>query len=172
MNNLIPYLTKEEISDIIEKIASRISNDYQNETPVVLGVLNGAFMFTADLVRRLNIPVKVDFVGVSSYGSDTCTSGKVELCKALSLSIENEHVIVVEDIVDTGLSLTYLIDYLKTFKPKSVKICSLLEKRERQEKKIKIDYLGHVVTQGFLVGYGLDFDGKYRELPAIFHMNA
>ncbi len=168
MSELIPVLKKDDIDKIITDVARRISCDYQDRELVVVGILKGAFIFLADLVRRLTIPVKIDFVGVSSYGSDTSSSGKIRLTKEIETDIKDKDVLIVEDIVDTGLTLSYLIDYIKSFKPKTVKICSLIDKQERRKIKINVDYACHVVEKGFLVGYGIDYAENYRNLPEIF----
>jgi hypoxanthine phosphoribosyltransferase len=119
---------------------------------------------------NLSIPVQVDFIRVASYGSDTSSSGSINLTKAVEIDVKNKDVLVVEDIVDTGLTLSYIIDYLKSFKPKTVKVCTLLDKRQRRQANVKIDYACHVVTEGFLVGYGLDYDEDYRDLSEIYHL--
>ena len=114
--------------------------------------------------------MQIDFVRLASYGSDTASSGKVQLTKEIELDLRNRHVLVVEDIVDSGMTIAYLLDYLRQFRPESVKVCAFIDKTERREVEIPIDYVGHVVDHGFLVGYGLDFDDKYRALPEIFHL--
>lgn len=169
MPELIPVLGKNEIQNIVAQVARKISYDYQDQELVLIGVLKGAFIFLSDLVRHLSIPVKVDFVGVSSYGSGT-TSGSIHLTKKVEIDLTNKDVLVIEDIVDTGLTLTYIVDYLKTLSPKNIKICALLDKRERRCQTIKIDYTCHVVLEGFLVGYGLDYNENYRELAEVYHL--
>jgi hypoxanthine phosphoribosyltransferase len=119
---------------------------------------------------NLSIPVQVDFIRVASYGSDTSSSGRINLTKAIEIDVKSKDVLVVEDIVDTGLTLSYIIDYLKSFQPKTVKVCTLLDKRQRRQANVKIDYACHIVTEGFLVGYGLDYDEDYRDLPEIYHL--
>lgn len=170
MPDLTPVLQKEEIDEAVAKLAYRISTDFENHQLVLVGVLKGAFIFLADLIRHLTIPVKVDFVRIASYGSETSTSGTIRLTKKLEIDIEDKDVLIIEDIVDTGLSLTYLVEHLKSFKPKTVGICTLIDKRERREIDIQIDYAGHIVKKGFLVGYGLDYAEEYRNLPAVYDL--
>ena len=169
MAELIPVLTQDDIETLVAAMASRISSDYQNRNLVLIGVLKGAFIFISDLVRQLSIPVEIDFIRVLSYGSGVSSSGNIQLTKDIETDIKNKDVLIVEDIVDTGLTLKYLIDYLKTYHPKTVGVCTLLDKHERREVDVKIDYIGHTVSEGFLVGYGLDYDEDYRYLPGIFH---
>jgi hypoxanthine phosphoribosyltransferase len=170
MPNLIPVLTKEEIDTAVSKIAGKISTDYKGCHLVLIGVLKGAFIFLSDLIRQLTIPVKVDFVGLSSYGAHTSASGSIHLTKDIEIDLKNTDVLIIEDIIDTGLSLTYLVDHIKKFDPKSVKICALLDKHERRKADINIDYVGHVIEKGFLVGYGLDFAEKFRNLPEVYYL--
>ena len=170
MPELIPVLKKSEINNMVAQVARRISSDYQDHELILIGVLKGAFVFLSDLMLNLSIPVQVDFIRVASYGSDTSSSGRINLTKAVEIDVKNKDVLVVEDIVDTGLTLSYIIDYLKSFKPKTVKVCTLLDKRQRRQANVKIDYACHIVTEGFLVGYGLDYDEDYRDLPEIYHL--
>jgi hypoxanthine phosphoribosyltransferase len=170
MAELIPVLTQNDIDTLVAAMARRISSDYQDRDLVLIGVLKGAFVFISDLVRQLSIPVKIDFIRVLSYGSGHSSSGNIQLTKDIETDIKNKDVLIIEDIVDTGLTLKYLIDYLKTYHPKTVRACTLLDKHERREVDVKIDYIGHTVTEGFLVGYGLDYDEDFRYLPGIFHL--
>jgi len=170
MPELIPVLKKNDINNMVAQVARRISSDYQDHELILIGVLKGAFVFLSDLMLNLSIPVQVDFVRVASYGSDTSSSGRINLTKAIEIDVKNKDVLVVEDIVDTGLTLSYIIDYLKSFNPKTVKVCALLDKRQRRQANVKIDYACHIVTEGFLVGYGLDYDEDYRDLPEIYHL--
>lgn len=167
---LIPVLTENEIKLKVADVGQRISNDYQGRELVVIGVLKGAFVFLSDLIRKLTIPVTVDFIGVSSYGAETFSSGKIRLTKDVSVDLKEKHVLIVEDIVDTGLTLSFLVDYLQSFRPGSVKICAFIDKAERREVEVHVDYCCYQVREGFLVGYGLDFKEKYRELPEIYHL--
>ncbi|MDY6790650.1 MAG: hypoxanthine phosphoribosyltransferase [Thermodesulfobacteriota bacterium] len=170
MPEFIPVLKKDDIGKMVADIARKISMDYKDRDLVLIGVLKGSFVFLSDLMRNLSIPVKVDFVGISSYSDKTSSSGKIQLTKSIDIDIKNKNVLVVEDIVDSGLTLAWLIDYLKSFKPDTVNICALIDKRERRETHIQIDYSGHVVQEGFLIGYGLDYAEDYRNLPEIYHL--
>ena len=170
MPELIPVLRQEEIAESTAAIARQISSDYEGRPLVLVGVLKGAFIFLADLVRRLTIPVQVDFIRAASYGSGATSSGKIKLTKDLDLDIAGKDVLVVEDIVDSGLTLAYLLDRLKEYKPATLGVCTLLDKRERRQAEVKVDYACHTIEKGFLVGYGLDYDEAYRELPAIYHL--
>ncbi len=170
MPELIPVLSKNDIDKMVSRVARKISSDYQNQELVLIGILKGAFVFLSDLVRHLTIPVKLDFIRVCSYGSSALSSGNIRLTKEIEIDINNKNVLIVEDIVDTGLTLSYLIDYLKTFNPKTVKICALINKHERRNANIKIHYACHDVTEGFLVGYGLDYNEDYRYLAGIYHL--
>ncbi|RPH52795.1 MAG: hypoxanthine phosphoribosyltransferase [Desulfobacteraceae bacterium] len=170
MPELIPVIKKDEIESKIVDIARRISNDYKDSELILVGILKGAFVFMSDLMRRLTIPVQIDFICASSYGSGTSNSGDIKLTKELGIDICNKDVLIVEDIIDTGSTLLYLIEYLKSFGPKSISVCAMLDKRERRGTDIKIDYSCHVVEDGFLVGYGLDYAENYRNLPEIYHL--
>jgi len=170
MPELIPILNKNDIDHMVARVARRISSDYQDHELILIGVLKGAFVFLSDLVRYLTIPVKVDFIRVCSYGSDVSSSGNIRLTKEIEIDVTNKDVLLVEDIVDTGLTLSYIVDYLKTFDPKTVKICALLDKHERRSENIKIDYACHELDKGFIVGYGLDYNENYRNLAGIYHL--
>lgn len=170
MAELIPVLNEDKIEKLVADVAQKISDDYKDSELVLIGVLKGAFVFMSDLMRRITIPVKIDFVGISSYGSNTVSSGKIRLTREIDIDIKNKDVLIVEDIVDTGLTLKYLIDYLKSFDPKSVKICALLDKHERRKTEINIDYPCHRIEKGFIVGYGIDYAEDYRNLPAIYNL--
>jgi hypoxanthine phosphoribosyltransferase len=170
MPELIPVLKRNDINNMVAQVARRISSDYQDHELILIGVLKGAFVFLSDLMLNLSIPVQVDFIRVASYGSDTSSSGRINLTKAIEIDVKSKDVLVVEDIVDTGLTLSYIIDYLKSFQPKTVKVCTLLDKRQRRQANVKIDYACHIVNEGFLVGYGLDYDEDYRDLPEIYHL--
>ena len=170
MPDLIPVLSKEEIEAAVANLAKKLSADYENHELVLVGVLKGAFVFLADLIRHLTIDVKVDFVRLASYGKNRSSSGEVRLTKELEIDIQNKDVLIVEDIVDTGLSLTFLVDYLNAFKPRTVRICTMIDKRERRETDIRVDYAACVVEKGYLVGYGLDYAEIYRNLPAVYDL--
>ncbi len=171
MPELIPVLTKGRIQESVAALAARISSDYQNRNLVLIAVLKGAFVFLSDLIRELTLPVRIDFVQIESYGAKTHSSEQLILKKHLDLDIRNMDVLIVEDIVDTGLTMAFLIDYLKKLGPKSIRTCVLLDKRERRRVDIQPDYTCHKVENGFLVGYGLDHDENYRALPEIYRLN-
>lgn len=171
MSELIPVLDKNEIVHRIAAVAKDISSDYQDAELVLVGVLKGAFIFMADLIRQLELKkVAVDFVQLASYGNDTQSSGKIAILKDLTSDICDKDVLIVEDILDTGGTLAFLMDHLRGMKPKSIKICTLIDKRERRQINIEADYVCHQVEAGFLVGYGLDFAEEYRNLPEIYHL--
>jgi hypoxanthine phosphoribosyltransferase len=151
----------------VKDLAGKISTDYAGKEPIFIGVLNGAVFFFSDLVMGMSIPCKIDFVRAASYGSGTSSSGTVKLIKDVEIPIEGKHLILVEDIVDTGLTLNRIVKMLKDRGPDSVKICALIDKLERREEQVVIDYCGFEVKEGFLVGYGLDCDEQYRYLPDI-----
>jgi hypoxanthine phosphoribosyltransferase len=160
-------LTKEEIEATVCRLATEITRDYQDKHPLLIGVLKGSFMFLADLIRRLSFPLEVEFVQLSSYGKGSQTSGKIKVVQGLCSSIEGRDVLVIEDIIDTGLTTAFLLDYLKKRKPASLKLCVLTDKPSRRKIPVTIDYLGFTVPDKFLVGYGLDLDEKFRNLPDI-----
>ncbi len=157
--------TRNEISGTVNRLAAEINRDYAGKELLLVGVLKGSFVFLADLIRLLDLPVEVDFIGLSSYGSGTNSSGKVRVGRGLRTQVRGRNVLVVEDIVDTGLTTGYLLDYLRKKKPASLKLCSLTEKPSRRKTPVTIDYLGFTVPDKFLVGYGLDWDQKFRNLP-------
>ena len=160
-------LTEEQISGKVKELAGRISADYQGNSILVIGILKGAVIFLADLVRNITIPVGIDFMAVSSYGKASESSGVVQILKDLDQNIEGRHVMVVEDIVDTGLTLKYLLENLSTRKPASLKICTLLDKPTRRKSDVVPDYNGFTIPDEFVVGYGLDYAEKYRNLREI-----
>ena len=164
-------LDKQTIQDRVQGLGQKITKDYQDKELVVIGVLKGAFVFMADLVRAIDLPISTDFIQVSSYGGSSSSSGKITLVSSPGQSIESRHVLLVEDIIDTGLTMQWLARHFSDQGAASVKICSLIDKAERREHEIKIDYTGFAIPQGFLIGYGLDYDEKYRNLPAIYHLN-
>lgn len=163
---LIP---EDSIQERVKALGEQISKDYEGKELVLVGILKGAAIFLADLVRYITIPVDYDFVAISSYGADTRSSGVVRLLKDLDSSIESKHVLVVEDIVDTGwtLRLSYIVENLRSRKAASVKVCTLLDKPSRRAVDVGIDYYGFIVEDRYVVGYGLDYDGRYRSLPFI-----
>jgi hypoxanthine phosphoribosyltransferase len=170
MPDLKPVLSQEEIETTVSDLAQQISNDYKDREVILVGVLKGAFVFLADLIRHLTIPVKIDFIRLASYGCNTNSCGTVCLTKEIEIDIVGKEILVVEDIVDTGLSLEFLIGHLKTLNAKSVRLCALIDKRERRQSNIAVDYVGRIIEKGFLVGYGLDYAEEYRHLPAIYDL--
>lgn len=170
MPKLIPVLEKSEIKKLVESVGRRISEDYSGKSLVLIGVLKGSFMFLSDLARCIHLPVEIDFIQVASYGAGTSSSGEIKLVKDLDIDILNRDVLLVEDIVDSGLSLTYLTRHLNGKGPASLKICAMIDKCERREVEVCVDYACHSVDHGFLVGYGLDYNQRYRELPGIYHL--
>ncbi len=151
----------------IRELGEQISRDYQGKRPILVGVLKGAFMFMADLIRHISIPHEIDFMATSSYGAATESSGVVRILKDLDTPISGRDVLIVEDIIDTGLTLDYLIRILKARNPASLRVCTLLDKRERRRIPIPLDYVGFEIPNKFVVGYGLDFGEIYRNLPYI-----
>jgi len=159
--------TAAQIEEKVRGLAEQISRDYRGKNPVLVGVLNGAFVFLADLMRYLDIPCTIDFVSWSSYGKDTSSSGVFRIMKDLETNVESKHVLIVEDIIDTGLTLHYLLDNIRSRKPASVKVVALLDKPSRRRIEAKADYLGFQIPDVFVIGYGLDFAQRYRSLPYI-----
>ncbi|HEY41188.1 MAG TPA: hypoxanthine phosphoribosyltransferase [Dehalococcoidia bacterium] len=156
-----------EISAAVDRLAADIRRDYAGKEPLLLGILKGSFMFMADLVRRLDFPLEIDFVRLSSYGGGTESSGKINVVQGLRSDVKSKDVLVVEDIIDTGLTVAYLLEYLHKKRPASLKLCTLLDKPSRRRVPVSIDYTGITVPDKFLVGYGLDCDEVYRNLPDI-----
>jgi hypoxanthine phosphoribosyltransferase len=161
---LIP---KDKIRQAVTKLAAEIRRDYQDKQPLLIGILKGSFVFMADLVRELGLPIEVDFVKLSSYGSSTETSGKVKIVQGLKTPIKGRDVLVLEDIVDTGLTVSFLMDYLRKKKPASLRLCALVDKPSRHKVPVTIDYLGFTVPNKFIVGYGIDWNEKFRHLRDI-----
>ena len=162
--------SRAEIETTVCRLASEITNDYRDKNPLLIGILKGSFMFLADLVRLLDFPLKVEFIRLSSYGSGKRTSGKVKVAEGLRSPIEGREVLIIEDIVDTGLTTAFLLNYLRQKKPASLKLCTLTDKPSRRQILINIDYLGFTVPNKFLAGYGLDYDEEFRNLPDIYVM--
>jgi len=160
-------ISEEEIAGRVRELGAEITEDYKGCNLVVVGILKGALMFMADLIRYIKIPVLMDFAVVSSYGASTETSGVVRILKDLDQPIEGKHVLIVEDIIDTGLTMHYLVRNLEARKPASVKVCTLLDKPSRREVDIKPDYCGFSIPDKFVVGYGLDYAEYYRNLPQV-----
>lgn len=159
--------TEEQIAARVKELGEQITRDYQGKDLVVASVLRGSYMFIADLTRAIDLPMSVDFMAVSSYGSSTTSSGQVEIRKDLSDPIEGKDLLIVEDILDTGNTLYYLMDVLRIRRPASIKICTLLDKPERRGKPITAEYSGFNIPDAFVVGYGLDYAERYRNLPYI-----
>ncbi len=160
-------VSREEIGAMVKQMGSRISEDYAGEELVLVGVLKGGFVFLADLMREITIPVDMDLIAVSSYGASTRSSGVVRIIKDMDLDLTGKHVLIVEDLVDTGLTLKHLKELFNTRSPKSVKICTAFDKPSRRKVEIEVEYKGIVVPDKFIVGYGLDYAGKYRNLPDV-----
>lgn len=160
-------MTEEEIKEVNSKIGAQITKDYQGKELLVVGILKGSSIFMSDLIRNINLPLQIDYMVVSSYGSATESSGVVRIVKDLQHSIENKHILIVEDIVDTGLTLAYIKEILQGREPASIKICTLLDKPARRKKDVKIDYVGAEVPDGFIIGYGIDYAEYYRNLPYV-----
>jgi hypoxanthine phosphoribosyltransferase len=161
-------LSREEIKKRVQEMADRISNDYAGRELIVIGVLKGAFIFMADLIRGMSIDCKVDFVRAASYGAGTETSGKVVMTKDIETSIRGRDVLIVEDIVDTGLTLKHLVSWLQERNPRSLKVCVFLDKRKRRKVSFEADYVVFSIDDGFVVGYGLDFNEQARFLPEVY----
>jgi hypoxanthine phosphoribosyltransferase len=161
------HFTEEEIDKRIREIGAQISKDYGDEQVTLVCILKGSAIFTCELAKRITSPVQLEFMSVSSYGSGTSSSGVVRIVHDLDSSIEGKNVIVIEDIIDSGRTLSYLLENLKTRNPKSVKLCTLLDKPDRRVCDVPVDYVGFVIPDEFVVGYGLDYDQQYRNLPYI-----
>lgn len=160
-------LTEEEVNEKIKKIGEQISKDYAGKSVHMICVLKGGVFFTCELAKRITVPVSMDFMSVSSYGDGTKSSGVVKIAKDLDETLEGKDVLIVEDIIDSGRTLYYLMDILAKRKPKSMKLCTLLDKPERRVKDVKVDYVGFNIPDEFVVGYGLDYAQRYRNLPFI-----
>ena len=160
-------ITKEEIKNTVAKLANEIKEDYRGKHPLLICVLKGSFVFMADLIRQLDLPVEIDFIRLYSYGADMKSSGKVKVVQRLKTPVKGRDVLVIEDIVDTGLTLSFLLNYLRRKKPASLKVCALTDKPSRRKAPVSIEYLGFTLPNKFIVGYGLDLDQKFRNLPDI-----
>lgn len=160
-------ISEEEVTARVRELAGEISRDYAGKEPLLVGVLKGAVVFLADLMRAAPVPLTCDFIAVSSYGAGRGSSGVVKITSDLSVSIEERHVVLVEDIIDTGRTISYLKRNLETRHPADLKICALLDKVERREVDVVLDYVGFTIPNEFVVGYGLDYGGLYRNLPYI-----
>ncbi|MCI5160889.1 MAG: hypoxanthine phosphoribosyltransferase [Candidatus Electrothrix sp. AX5] len=161
-------LQRQEIEERVNSLGQQLTKDYAGEKPVMIGILNGAFIFLADLVRAVDLPVEVDFIRVASYGQATESSGSIKLSKEPELDLTDKDIILVEDIVDSGITMAWLREYFTTrHNPNSVKVCTLIDKSERRAVDVQVDYVGFQIEKGFLVGYGLDCAQSYRNLPQI-----
>ena len=160
-------ISKDEIEAMVKRLAAKISKDYEGQQLVLIGVMKGCLIFLADLLRNISIPVEFGTITASSYGSGTVSSGQIKIINDIDIEIEGKDVIIVEDLVDTGLTLNYLKDFLTLRRPKSVGICVAFDKPSRRKNPIEVDYKGMDIPDEFIVGYGLDFDEKYRNLPEI-----
>ena len=160
-------LTKEQLDKKVAELGEQISSDYKDKNLLLVGILKGSVVFMTDLMRQISIPVRIDFMSVSSYGSGVKTSGVVKIIKDLDLPLQGYDVLIVEDILDSGLTLHYIIELLKSRNPHSVKICTLLDKPYSRRVDVKTDYHGFEIPDKFVVGYGLDYQGRYRNLPYV-----
>jgi hypoxanthine phosphoribosyltransferase len=169
--NVKLLISEEEIRARVAEMGRQITADYQGREIVLVGVLKGAFVFLSDLARAIDLPMVIDFLGVSSYGSSTTTTGVVRITRDLSWPITDRDVLVVEDIIDTGLTMAYLLETFKTRNPRSVKVATLLHKPARARKVVPIDYTGFQIEDKFVIGCGLDYDGRYRNLPYVAYFD-
>jgi len=164
----IPYLAEDEIQKRIKELAKQLSEDYKGKIPVFIGVLNGSFLFMSDIIRYMHIDCEIDFFKLSSYGDEKISSGRVKLLKELNCDVNGRDIIIVEDIVDSGLSINYIEDLFSEKKPNSMKVVSLLVKPGSLKYDVKIDYIGFNIPSKFVIGYGLDYAQKYRNLRSIY----
>ncbi len=160
-------INEDQLRNRCAELGAKISEDYKGQDPLIIGVLKGCFVFMADLVRNITIPCDLDFMAASSYGTGTESSGSITITKDITRDIKGRHIIFVEDILDTGLTLNYLIGYLGVRKPASMQICTLLDKPSRRVAPIAAQYIGFEIPNSFVIGYGLDYDEKYRNLPFV-----
>jgi len=161
-------ISRDEIAKAVSRLAREIERDYQDKHPLLVSVLRGSFMFTADLVRQIDLNLELDFVRLSSYGTARESSGKVRVAQGVKTPVKGRDVLVVEDIVDTGITISFLLDYLTSKRPASLKVCTLTDKPSRRRAPVPIDYRGFTVPNKFIVGYGLDCDQRFRNLPDIY----
>ena len=170
-DEFVPLFSEEEIQKRIKELAAQISEDYKSTTPIFIGVLNGSFLFMSDLIRYVTVDCEIDFFKLSSYGDEKISSGKVKLIKELNCEVNNRDIIIVEDIVDTGLSIKYIEELFEEKSPESMRVVSLLVKPESLKYNVKIDYIGFKIPNKFVIGYGLDIAQKYRNLRGIYVLN-
>ncbi len=164
----VPFIEEEKLQKRIKELGDEISRDYKGKTPVFIGVLNGAFLFLSDLVKNVDVDCEIDFFKLSSYGDAKISSGKVTLVKELNCEVDGRDIIIVEDIVDSGLSIKFIEEHIAQYHPSSMKVVSLLVKPKSLKYKVKIDYIGFDIPSKFVIGYGLDYAQKYRNLRSIF----
>ncbi len=166
-DNVKVLISEEEVTKRIEELAAQISQDYAGEELHLICILKGSVFFTCALASRITVPVTMDFMSVSSYGNETVSSGRIKILKDLDDPIKDKNVLVIEDIIDSGRTLSYLLSYLQTREPKSLKLCTLLDKPSRREIPVEVDYIGKQIPDLFVVGYGLDYAQRYRNLPYV-----
>jgi hypoxanthine phosphoribosyltransferase len=161
-------ISRDEIAKAVSRLAREIERDYQDKQPLLVSVLRGSFMFTADLIRQIDLTLELDFIRLSSYGAARESSGKVRVAQGVKTPVKGRDVLIVEDIVDTGITISFLLDYLKNKQPASLRVCTLTDKPSRRRVQVPIDYRGFTVPNKFIVGYGLDLNQKFRNLPDIY----
>jgi len=167
-DNFVVYISEEQIKGRIKELAERINNDYKDKLPIFIGILNGSFIFLSDLIREITIDCEIDFMKLSSYGDRKISSGNVKLLKDLNCQIEGRHIIIVEDIVDSGLSINYMEQLINVHKPESLRVVTLLHKERDVKLNIELDYVGFQIPDKFVIGYGLDYAQKARNLKSIY----
>jgi len=167
---LRPFLGQDQIRHRVKELAEQISRDYRGKEILFICILKGAFVFLSDLMRQINLPVQIDFVGLASYGSETVSSGQIRVTHESSKLIEGKDVIIVEDIIDSGRTLKFLADELRSRKPRSLRICCLLDKKSRRQVEFDADYVGFDIEDRFVVGYGLDVNEQFRNLPSVHYV--
>lgn len=172
MEDVKVLINEEQLQKRVNEIAKQIEEEYKGKEIILICILKGSVFFTVDLAKRINGDVKLEFIRVSSYNDGTESSGEIKMKLDLKDSIQGKNVIVIEDIIDTGRTLSYLVEYLKMKKPESVKLCALLDKPDRRVVEVKVDYTGFQIPDKFVIGYGLDFDEKYRNLPYVGYIEA
>ncbi|WP_319470359.1 hypoxanthine phosphoribosyltransferase [uncultured Pseudodesulfovibrio sp.] len=171
-HKLTPFITAEQLAERVKELGKEVAASYEGDEPLVcICVLKGAFLFFSDVIRKIDRDIEVDFVRLASYGTATSRGEDIVFSKDLEISIEGKDVLVIEDIVDTGHSMDFLLHVLRRRNPKSLKICALIDKHERREKKITVDFAGFKLNDGFIVGYGLDYAERYRELDGIYELS-
>ncbi len=166
-DNIRVLISEEKVNARIMELAEQINKDYEGKSIHLICILKGSIFFSCDLAKRLTMPLSFDFMSVSSYGNETVSSGRVKIVKDLDESIQGQHVLIVEDIIDSGRTLAYLMDLLSTRSPESIQICTLLDKPDRRVSDVKVKYVGFEIPDEFVVGYGLDYSQKYRNLPYV-----